>query len=81
MPSYVKAEYLETASGNKISRKCCLSGPRRIKVSGKALIMPGSIIRGDLAPVSIGQHTIIKQDSVVRPPFKRLKGYLSLIVF
>lgn len=69
--NYVKAEFIETASGNKVSRQSVLCGSQNIVLNGKTIIMSDCIIRGDLANVRIGRHCVIKKRSVIRPPFKK----------
>lgn len=69
--SYDKAEYIETASGNKVSRQSVLCGSQNIVLNGKTIIMSECIIRGDLANVRIGRHCIISKRAVIRPPFKK----------
>lgn len=76
---YVKKEYLETHTGNKVSRKATVKGTHNIHLNGKCIISPGVIIRGDLAPVKIGKNTIIREDVVLRPSYKRAKGHLKYI--
>ena len=73
MPKYDKKDFIETPSGNKVSKRSLLAGIKHIKVSGKSIIMSGAVIRGDLAVVSIGRYTIIQQNAVIRPPYKRFK--------
>jgi dynactin-5 len=34
-------------------------------------------VRGDLASVKIGKYTIIKEDVILRPSYRRSKGYLK----
>lgn len=68
---YNKNEYIETASGNKVSRQSVLCGSQNIVLNGKTVIMAECIIRGDLANVRIGRHCIISRQTVVRPPFKK----------
>ena len=76
---YPKKEYLETHTGNKVSRKAIVKGTQNIHLNGKCIISPGVIIRGDLAPVKIGKNTIIREDVVIRPSYKRAKGHLKYI--
>ncbi|XP_064478998.1 dynactin subunit 5-like isoform X2 [Ornithodoros turicata] len=64
---YSKQDYIETASGNKVSRNSVLCGSQNIVLNGKS----ESIIRGDLANVRIGRHCVISEKSVIRPPFKK----------
>ncbi|XP_077489849.1 dynactin 5, p25 subunit isoform X2 [Amblyomma americanum] len=68
---YNKQDYIETASGNKVSRNSVLCGSHNIVLNGKTIIQSESIIRGDLANVRIGRHCVISSRSVIRPPFKK----------
>lgn len=68
---YNKAEFIETASGNKVSRQSVLCGSQNIVLNGKTIIMADCMIRGDLANVRIGRHCVISQKTVIRPPFKK----------
>lgn len=68
---YNKAEYIETASGNKVSRQSVLCGSQNIVLNGKTIIMSECIIRGDLANVRIGRHCVVSKRAVIRPPFKK----------
>ncbi|XP_014668820.1 PREDICTED: dynactin subunit 5-like [Priapulus caudatus] len=68
---YKKPEYIETASGNKVSRQSVLCGSQNIVINGKSIVMSECIIRGDLANVRIGRQCIIGTRSVIRPPFKK----------
>ncbi|KAF4119994.1 dynactin 5 [Geosmithia morbida] len=43
-----RGEYIETDSGNKVSRKANLQGTQNIMLGGKAVIQPEVMIRGDL---------------------------------
>jgi len=68
---YSKAEFIETASGNKVSRQSVLCGSQNIVLNGKTIIMSECIVRGDLANVRIGRFCVLSSRSVIRPPFKR----------
>ncbi|CAH1794182.1 unnamed protein product, partial [Owenia fusiformis] len=68
---YNKPDYIETASGNKVSRQSVLCGSQNIVLNGKTIIMKDCIIRGDLANVRIGRHCVITSKAVIRPPFKK----------
>ena len=57
---YSKSEYIETASGNKVSRNSILCGSQNIVLNGKTIIMAECIVRGDLANVRIGRHCVIR---------------------
>ncbi|KAI1211459.1 trimeric LpxA-like protein [Annulohypoxylon truncatum] len=45
----VKGEYIETDTGNKVSRKAVLIGTQHIMLGGKTVIQAEATIRGDLA--------------------------------
>ncbi|CAK9828788.1 Dynactin subunit 5 [Anthophora retusa] len=68
---YNKGEYVETATGNKVSRMTVLSGSRGIVLYGKVIVQSDAIIRGDLANVRTGRYCIISKQAVIRPPFKK----------
>uniref|UniRef100_A0A1B6IZ24 Dynactin subunit 5 n=1 Tax=Homalodisca liturata TaxID=320908 RepID=A0A1B6IZ24_9HEMI len=68
---YNKSEYVETASGNKVSKQTVLCGSQNIVLNGKVIIQSDAIIRGDLANVRIGRYCIISKNAVIRPPFKK----------
>jgi carbonic anhydrase/acetyltransferase-like protein (isoleucine patch superfamily) len=40
----------------------------------QTIIKPGAIIRGDLANVNIGRFSLIGENAVIRPSYKRFKG-------
>jgi len=66
-----KAEYIETASGNRVSRHSVLCGSQNIVLNGKNIVQSEAIIRGDLANVRVGRHCVISSKAVIRPPFKK----------
>ncbi|RZF36577.1 hypothetical protein LSTR_LSTR010688 [Laodelphax striatellus] len=68
---YNKQEYVETASGNKVSRQTVLCGSQNIVLNGKVIVQSDAIIRGDLANVRTGRNCIISRNAVIRPPFKK----------
>ncbi|XP_059142397.1 dynactin subunit 5-like [Physella acuta] len=68
---YNSPQYIETASGNKVSRQSVLCGSQNIVINGKTIVMTGCVIRGDLANVRIGRHCIISKNAVIRPAFKK----------
>jgi len=39
--------------------------------------MPEAMIRGDLANVNVGKHSVVGKNVVIRPPTKRIKGTLA----
>ncbi|VDD78240.1 unnamed protein product [Mesocestoides corti] len=68
---YDSRQYVETASGNKVSRESVLCGSQNIVLSGMTIIMSKCIIRGDLANIRIGRRCVISERAVIRPPFKK----------
>ncbi|KAL4810359.1 trimeric LpxA-like protein [Aspergillus unguis] len=47
-PKVAKGEYIETDTGNKISRRSQIHGTHHITLGGKSIIMADAVIRGDL---------------------------------
>mmetsp|Transcript_66300 Transcript_66300/g.153982 ORF Transcript_66300/g.153982 Transcript_66300/m.153982 type:complete len:209 (-) Transcript_66300:72-698(-) len=71
---YNKADYIQTASGNKVSRQSVLCGSQNISLAGRSIVKPGVILRGDLQLLRIGKYVIIGESSVLRPSYKKYKG-------
>ncbi|THH05518.1 hypothetical protein EW145_g4736 [Phellinidium pouzarii] len=79
---YIKSEYIETDTGNKVSRRATIAGPQNIILGGKTIIASGAIIRGDLrrtgtghaVVISLGRYCLIGEGCVVRPPYKTYRG-------
>merc|ERR1712125_27412 len=74
---YNKADYIQTASGNKVSRQSVLCGSQNISLAGKSIVKPGVILRGDLQMLRIGRFVTIGDGSVIRPSYKRYKGSIA----
>lgn len=68
---FENSQYVETASGNRVSRDAVICGSQNIVLSGKTIIMSHCIIRGDLANIRIGRRCVISEGAVIRPPFKK----------
>jgi dynactin-5 len=68
---FTKSEYIETASGNRVSRLSVLCGSQNIVLNGKNVVQSEAIIRGDLANVRVGRNCIVSTRAVIRPPFKK----------
>ncbi|CDW58646.1 dynactin subunit 5 [Trichuris trichiura] len=67
----VKAEdYIETSSGNIISRASQLFGSQHIVLKGRTILRQGTCIRGDLGHVYVDRHCVISEGVVLRPPLK-----------
>ncbi|KAH9814793.1 trimeric LpxA-like protein [Melampsora americana] len=82
---YDKSAYIETDTGNKVSRKALISGSQNIILGGKTIIEHQVIIRGDLrrtglgnsVVIGIGKFCLLSERSVIRPPYKTYKGVFS----
>lgn len=48
---FEEAEFFITNKKNKISKQTLIKGTDNILIDGKAIILPGVILRGDLATV------------------------------
>ena len=73
--------YIETTTGNLVSRQSVLCGTSNIQLSGKTIVMPGAVIRGDLANVRVGRCCVLGEGAVLRPPYKRFKGRAGFAFF
>ncbi|KAJ3347534.1 hypothetical protein HDU83_002050 [Entophlyctis luteolus] len=82
---YDKSEYIETDTGNKVSRKSVIHGSQNIILGGKTIIQSGSIVRGDLrragvnhtVVIGVGKFALLAQRTVIRPPSKVYKNLFS----
>ncbi|RSH87281.1 hypothetical protein EHS25_003190 [Saitozyma podzolica] len=80
--TYEKGTYIETDTGNKVSRKAVVTGAQNIILGGKSVIQTGAILRGDLQRAQAGHHVVISmgryclvgEGTVIRPPGKMYKG-------
>ncbi|EJD07275.1 dynactin, subunit p25 [Fomitiporia mediterranea MF3/22] len=82
---YIKNEFIETDTGNKVSRRATIAGPQNIILGGKTIISSGAIIRGDLrrtgpghtVVIQLGRYCVIGENCVVRPPYKTYRGQFN----
>ena len=72
--NYNPDQYHETTSGNKINKKTLISGSDQINTNGKAIMMEGTIIRGDLAKIIMGKNIILHENVVIKPSYRKHKG-------
>lgn len=87
---YDKADFHETSSGIKISRKSIIKGTEQINVSGRCIFFHDVILRGDLAKVSFGKYLVVHEKVVLKPsytygytketPTKRVIKFLPLTI-
>ncbi|KAL4785630.1 trimeric LpxA-like protein [Aspergillus varians] len=56
-PKAAKGEYIETDTGNKISRRSQIHGTQHIMLGGKSIIMADAVVRGDLFRTSSSSST------------------------
>ncbi|KAJ2798190.1 hypothetical protein H4S07_005754, partial [Coemansia furcata] len=83
--TYQKSDYIETDTGNKVSRQSQITGSQNIVLGGKTIVYPHCTIRGDLrrsgpahhASVLIGRFCSLGPYSVLRPPYKTYKGVFN----
>lgn len=76
---YNRDEYIDTASGNKVSRKSVLCGSQNIMLTGRTIIQSECMIRADLASVKIGRYCVISSKAVIRPSFKKFSKGVAFI--
>ncbi|OCH90609.1 dynactin subunit P25 [Obba rivulosa] len=82
---YQRGEYIETDTGNKVSRRAAISGPQNIILGGKTIISSNAIIRGDLrrtgpghaVVISLGRYCLIGEGCILRPPYKTYRGVFN----
>ncbi|RXK37058.1 dynactin 5 [Tremella mesenterica] len=79
---YDKGSYIETDTGNKVSRKASIVGASNIILGGKSIIQNGAILRGDLRrtipgqhiAITMGRYCVIGENTIIRPPSRFYKG-------
>ncbi|KAK4918705.1 hypothetical protein LTR66_016851, partial [Elasticomyces elasticus] len=79
-----KGEYIETENGNKISRQAQVIGARHITLSGKCVIQPGVIVRGDFVRLPEEQpssSTLAPSDAAKKLPSQPTSIRLGRYVF
>ncbi|MCJ1472637.1 hypothetical protein MMC13_001286 [Lambiella insularis] len=92
-PKQAKGEYIETDTGNKVSRRALISGTHNIILGGRTVIQADVVLRGDLGrilsasasasqnqvTISIGRYCFISIGTILRPPAKIHRGVYSYI--
>ncbi|TGZ82938.1 dynactin [Ascodesmis nigricans] len=87
-PKQSRGEYIETDTGNKVSRKSVIMGSQNIILGGKTIIQADCTIRGDLrrpaqpgsqgqVALAVGRFCIFARSTVLRPPGKMHRGVYS----
>ncbi|KAI7091434.1 hypothetical protein KC356_g650 [Hortaea werneckii] len=88
-----KTEYIETDTGNKISRRSHIEGKQNIMLGGKSVIMAGVCLRGDLyrksergategekdaqTAISVGRASVISTNCTLRPPMRISRSQMT----
>lgn len=77
----MQASWIETESGNRISKSADLKGTRHISIGENCTISPGVVICGDVETATPNQPTIVlgkycflDQDCYIMPPETRKSG-------
>ncbi|VDO33358.1 unnamed protein product [Haemonchus placei] len=76
--NYLKEEYVETNSGNKICKDSTICGTQNIVLNGKNIVQRDVIIRGDLAAIRSGRFCIIRKGTLIRPSSKKFSKGVTL---
>ncbi|KAK5973365.1 actin, partial [Trichostrongylus colubriformis] len=81
--NYLKEEYVETNSGNKIckvhsTKDSTICGTQNIVLNGKNIVQKDVIIRGDLAAIRSGRFCIIRKGTLIRPSSKKFSKGVTL---
>lgn len=84
VPLKPRTEYIETDSGNRISRRSSVQGSQFIMLGGRTLIDHGVTLRGDLhrpdsknASIAIGRYCVLEENVSIIPPGRKPSGTLS----
>ncbi|KAF3086097.1 hypothetical protein TWF569_004761 [Orbilia oligospora] len=84
-----KSEYIQTETGNKVSRKSLIIGSQNIILGGKTIIQADCCIRGDLrrlvpqgqnaaaVAIAVGRYCFLSKSCLLRPPSKTYRGQFS----
>ena len=73
---YDPATYIETATGNKLSRHALLRGPAAIRLRGRCVVCPDAILRGDRATITMGRYCEVGRGAILTPSLQL--GSLSM---
>ncbi|KAE9552432.1 hypothetical protein FO519_004373 [Halicephalobus sp. NKZ332] len=70
---YDKKFMIETAQGNKISKKSTAHGSQNIALGGNSILMDDVVLRGDFNTIKIGKWCVIKERTIIRPAYKQIQ--------
>lgn len=83
----MRSSWVETASGNRISKNATLSGTRNISIGEKCTILPGVLVSGDVvtdtpdqSTVILGKYCYLDENCSITPPETRNSGVFSAVV-
>ena len=57
-----------------------LKGLDNIRMEGKDVMHSQVLMRGDMAPIHMGQYVIIKENVIIRPTYNKKHGYLQYVI-
>ncbi|GAA5897317.1 dynactin subunit 5 [Sporobolomyces salmoneus] len=85
--------YIQTETGNIVSRQASIHGSQNIVLSGKSILSPNCVLRGDLrrtgasssasgggggtVVIAMGKYCFVGESTVLRPCYKTYKGVFS----
>ncbi|GAA5959826.1 hypothetical protein JCM3765_000115 [Sporobolomyces pararoseus] len=84
--------YIQTETGNIVSRQSLIYGSQNIVLSGKSILSPHCVLRGDLrrtgassssgsgggtVVIAMGKYCFVGEGTVLRPCYKTYKGVFS----
>ncbi|CAG9483543.1 unnamed protein product [Plasmodium vivax] len=67
--TFNRAQYILTASGNKVSRDSILCGMRNIHMLGRSIVKSGAMLRGDLSSLYFGKYVVVGVKTLICPCF------------
>lgn len=82
----MRSEWVETASGNRISKDATLNGTKQISIGEKCTISPGVVITGDVATdtpdqstITLGKYCFLDEGCSVVPAETKHQGVFSAV--
>ncbi|PFH34327.1 putative dynactin p25 [Besnoitia besnoiti] len=72
--NYPRADYITTASGNRVGRGTLLFGSQNITLAGRSVVSQGVLLRGDLVSLRFGRYVYLDDNVLVHPSSYRSKG-------